>query len=316
MKYTSKIQKARLRYLKGAPLSEKEQEVIKKDLSGKDYQYYSTKTDPMILPEQYSADTTFSLVEKYIKRGKSKQLLRYAVGIAATLLFALVSIHVYQHITQPEMEYIATSFGEKKTIVLPDGSEVVLNSMSALTYQKKMRNKTREVELTGEAFFKVKKDKSRPFTVRTSVADVNVLGTKFNVDAYENQSQVITTLFEGSVAVDFRDGNVMHLSPGEQAVWEKNSRMADKRKPDNIGNERAWQQNMLIFNNTPLLDILKTLEREHDVQFVSDDAVLNSLRMTARFSSLESVDAALTLLGESADFAFYREGKRYTITSK
>ena len=103
---------------------------------------------------------------------------------------------------------------ETRNVILPDGSSVLLNRHSSLSYPKRFKSDNREVQLTGEAYFEVSKDQKHPFIVQTEHINVQVLGTHFNVDAYRNSPEVKTTLLTGSVAVSNKRNSVrMILKP-------------------------------------------------------------------------------------------------------
>lgn len=319
MKYNTKIQKARQKYLKGLPLSEQEQALIEKDLSDKDFLFFTSDDAPLILPDKYKADTTYRLVEKQIRLNKSimsRPLIKYAGYAAAVLLLFLISTVVYNYAKQPEVLYVTTSYGEKKEVELPDGSVVILNSLSSIAYPQKMNGKTREVSLEGEAYFDVVKNPNQAFIVKAKNIEVKVLGTKFNIDAYENQEHITTTLFDGIVSVEVHSGYTKKLKPGEQAVFSKKTEKLEVQQLKDLDIETAWRNNLLVFENEPLIDILDALSREHNVNFEINNQTLAELRITARFASGESIERALTILGQTAEFTYIKQGNKYKIVTR
>ena len=115
---------------------------------------------------------------------------------------------------QPAAIQTISTLAETRTVRLPDGSSVMLNHYSSLSYPEKFQSDKREVELNGEAYFEVSKDPKHPFIVQTETIDVQVLGTHFNVDAYHDNLDVKTTLLSGSVAVSNKSNSVrMILKP-------------------------------------------------------------------------------------------------------
>ena len=113
-----------------------------------------------------------------------------------------------------------STLAETRTITLPDQTEIVLNRYSSLTYPERFRGKDRKVQLQGEAYFEVSKDAAHPFKVETGAIIVQVLGTHFNVEAYPEDTQVKTTLLEGSVSVSLigKAEESLKLSPNESAI--------------------------------------------------------------------------------------------------
>ncbi len=319
MKYNTKIQKARQKYLKGFSLSEQEQALIEKDLSDKDFLFFTSDDTPLMLPDKYGAEKTYRLVEKQIRINQSfirRPFIKYVSYVAAILLLSLLSTVVYNYIKQPVMVYVATSYGEKKEVKLPDGSVVILNSMSSIAYPQEMNGKTREVSLEGEAYFDVAKNPNQAFIVKAKNIEVKVLGTKFNIDAYESQEHITTTLFDGIVSVGVHSGYTKKLKPGEQAVFSKETEKLEVQQLKNPDIEKAWLSNLLVFENTPLIDILDVLSREHNVNFEINNQTLSRLRITVRFTSGESIERVLTILGQTAEFTYIKQDNKYKIVTR
>lgn len=313
MKYRNTVQQARKKFLKQQRLSAKEQSIIEKDFRGKDYAYYLAQDDDeLLLPEKYSAEATFRTIKRRCHPGYNVSvLLKYA---AAVVLLLIATFGFYHLNTQPEMLLVSTSYGEKKDIRLPDGSVVKLNSLSSLSYPKKMKGDTREVVLVGEALFDVVKDPKRTFIVRAQQVEVNVLGTTFDVAAYADDEEIITRLYEGKVAVKLDSGEAICLNPGEQAVYNKQNQSL--RIEPQTTDEQHWTDCNLCFEHRSLKEILKVLEREKNISFEISEDVNKTLRITASFDRGESVEDILTILGQSGDFMFEKKGAGYNIKAK
>lgn len=319
MKYSNKIQTARQKYLKGLPLSDIEQKLINKDLSKKDFIDFISDDTPFIIPDKYSEENTYKLIDEKINQGvpnKSKPLIKYISYAAAILVLTFLSTIIYNNFKQPAMLYVSTSYGEKKEIKLPDGSMVALNSMSSIAYPQEMNGKTREVSLQGEAYFDITKNPNKTFIVKVEDIEVKVLGTKFNIDAYESQEHITTSLFEGIVSVGIHSGHTKKLKPGEQAVFRKKSEKIEIQQIKNMDIETAWRNNELVFDNEQLSNILNALSREYNVTFDIDNKTLEKLHITARFSLNKPLDTALDILGESAEFTYTKQGNKYIITTR
>lgn len=157
---------------------------------------------------------------------------------------------------------IETPNGGKYQIVLPDGSKVWLNAGSALNFPAVFTGKERKVELIGEAFFEVAKNKAMPFIVKTREMNVSVLGTEFNVMAYEDENYTATTLVEGSVQVS-NPSQKMFLKPGQQAV-NKGGKDLSKRNVD-VDEAIAWKNGLFQFNNSDIQTVMKQIGRWYDV---------------------------------------------------
>ena len=312
MRYSSATQKARKKFLRQKTLSEKEAEIIEKDFQGKDYTHYEfINENEFFQPEWYSADATYRKISQSIQPGVSLRLvMKYA---AAIVLLIAISFGVYQYNKPAENRIVSTSYGEKKQIALPDGSVVILNSLSSISYPENMRNgRTREIELCGEAYFDVVKDEQRAFVVKASEIEIIVLGTKFNTSAYDNDENIITDLYEGAVFLNFGVGNDLRLKPGEKAVYNK---LSDKVAISAVvdKNNSAWISGRLYFENVALKNIFKILEREKNITFLISDEIDKELKLTAKFNNNESVEEMLEHLSLPGGFTFEKKENVYII---
>lgn len=171
---------------------------------------------------------------------------------------------------------------------LPDGTVVWLNSGSSVTYPEPYEKDHRRVELQGEAYFEVTPDPQKPFivSVREDRMRIRVLGTAFNVQAYEEENLIHTTLVSGKVNLEIRDGQgrVLEqvLNPSEKASYDLvGGRMFIA--PVNPVYETAWMDGKLMFRDTPLPDVLKRLSHFYNVRFEMQDPVLEEYRFTGTF---------------------------------
>ena len=163
---------------------------------------------------------------------------------------------------QPAAIQTISTLAETRTVRLPDGSSVMLNHYSSLSYPEKFQSDKREVELNGEAYFEVSKDPKHPFIVQTETIDVQVLGTHFNVDAYHDNLDVKTTLLSGSVAVSNKSKSVrMVLKPNEIAIYNKVEEKLTRKVLENAEDEISWRQGEFIFDDLPLQEIARELEK-------------------------------------------------------
>lgn len=183
--------------------------------------------------------------------------------------------------------------GQKSDISLPDGTIVHLNADSKLRYGSNFNGKQRQVELIGEAYFDVAKDTRSPFIVKAGDIQVRALGTSFNVHAYPDDENITTYLAEGSVIISSSTQS-LNLSPGEVAVYSlKKNRMIKKKEDDRLF--IAWMNNEMVFNDEPILNIIKLLERNYNVKFEIKSDRLNSITFTGTLknASLQSTLYAL-----------------------
>ncbi|WP_121812048.1 FecR family protein [Mucilaginibacter kameinonensis] len=191
-------------------------------------------------------------------------------------------------------------------IVLSDGTEVWLNSVSSLRFPFAFSGKTREVYLTGEAFFKVAKNAARPFIVHTDQTDVRVLGTEFNVNTYQTD-KTVTSLVEGSVSTSGQDKRKMLLKPGYQAVYTPALGFTSQTFDPAI--ELAWMNDIYYFHDTKLHDISDVLLRWFDVKVVFDDPAKADEAFSGAIQKNKSVDVFIQNIKASAGVnAVLREG--------
>lgn len=191
-----------------------------------------------------------------------------------------------------ETEYaeLVVPCGEQMRVVLQDGTIVQLNSDTRLKYPKKFGIFTRTVELWGEGYFEVVKEKDRPFVVDLGDINVKVTGTKFNVKAYTAESNLWVTLDEGGVLLKDTKGKEYPLHPGESAEYNRRSGVCQISRPENMEQITSWRSKGLNFYLTPLKEIVKVLERQYDVHFIVPDSSLLDHRFTLSTNKVNVVD--------------------------
>ena len=192
-------------------------------------------------------------------------------------------------------------YGKRFEVVLSDGSIVHLNSGTTLRYPVRfLKNQSRNVFLTGEAFFEVAKDKAHPFTVNTQEMKVEVIGTKFNVNSYQEESSSDVVLVEGRVALykeNKTSQNQTFLSPGLKGTLLKGQQNFTKEEV-NTENYTAWIQGSLIFKKKSFNAIIRALERNYNVTFINNNKTLGNEIFNARFDN-ESIEVVLKYLSDS-----------------
>lgn len=158
---------------------------------------------------------------------------------------------------------LSTAKGEQYSVTLSDGTRVWLNAASSLRFPIQFTGKERKVEVAGEAYFEVTRNASKPFYVTSGNTNVQVLGTSFNINAYDNEPMVRTTLLEGSVSINDR----VRLSPNQQSRVEKNGSIKVLRDID-VDDAVAWKNGAFSFNNADITTVMRQLERWYDIEVV------------------------------------------------
>lgn len=220
-------------------------------------------------------------------------------------------------------------FGKKLAIVLSDGTKVYLNSGSSLQYSSTFSNsKQREVTLSGEAYFDVARDKKKPFVVKTSSLFIRVLGTRFNVSAY-NEDKVNTVLLEqGSLAVNKSPGfseiskdKTLILTPGERVVFkktekdEKNNFFKETVSLNKVYDAISWKNKEIAFEDDTFATIIKKLERHFNVKIVCKNDEINNIRFTGKFNK-QNVFDFLNAFKVHTPFKYYVKNNTIIIKNK
>ncbi len=169
--------------------------------------------------------------------------------------------------SKPVYNTITTANGNEYQLILADGSKVWLNAASSIRFPAFFTGNERKVEITGEAYFEVAHDASRPFKVAFkkssgAAGEIEVLGTHFDVNDYSDEKEVKTTLLEGSVKIKSENQELM-LAPGQQAVLTSNT--ITLNKDVDISQVVAWKEGFFVFNNTDLQTIMRQVSRWYNV---------------------------------------------------
>ena len=242
-------------------------------------------------------------------------LKRYWMQIAASLLLLIAgSLTVLTFMQQNEINALAEQnvvirsgdYG-KSLVTLPDGTIVHLNAKSSLTYSQDFGRNDRKVALSGEGFFEVKKDTEKKFTVGTGYMDIAVLGTKFNVYAYETKDIVEMSLVEGSVDVTTSRPpyQSIRVKPNEKVVYNKRTgNLLHVRTSNKM--ETAWMNKELVFRSERLEDVFRCLSRKFAVTFSVDDETLLNDVYTGTFDD-ENVESIMRVLKYHYKFKYTNE---------
>ncbi|MBS7564101.1 DUF4974 domain-containing protein [Mucilaginibacter sp. Bleaf8] len=205
---------------------------------------------------------------------------------------------------------IATPKGGQYQVVLPDGTRVWLNAASSLTFPTAFIGKERQVVLNGEAYFEVAKNKAMPFKVAANNVTVQVLGTHFNVMAYDDEKLVSATLLEGAVKLHSGQDDVL-LKPGHQARFNKTEQSFKVVEVD-TEEAIAWKNGYFMFNNENIYSVMRKLSRWYNVE-VSFQEDLSKKTLWGTVSRFEDVSQVLKMLELTGTVHFKVEGRRITV---
>ena len=244
--------------------------------------------DTLSVMDKVDADKALKKAKGKLVRRKFKTVFLWAERAAAIMFIPLLSAYLLQikntDVVEARMMEIRTNPGMTTAFVLPDGTNVSLNSGSVLRYPEFFSEDKREVELIGEAFFDVTKDPNKRFVVKTTGDErVEVLGTSFNMEAFPGDSILSTTLLEGKVRFVSDTGSVQ-MNPGEKLVYNNKTSKAKLTKTNGEA-ETAWKYGKIIFDNTPFNEVLRMLSKRFNVDFVVKNEKYRKDSFTGTFST-------------------------------
>ncbi len=317
-----------IKYIKGEANPEEKKSIIEWIREDVEHQKYFT-----ILKAKYVASNLDSLdhidtdlpYKRFSNKSKKKKAYYYPTA-AILILLPLLTWYLFTfsensllvdttNFLEFDTKNIATKYGDQETIVLPDGSTVVLNSNSRLSYSKKFSDSIRTVTLVGEAFFDIKRDTTKPFIVQTEHLKVRVLGTSFNVKSYPKDENIETTLVTGKVEVLQKSNKTpIVLAPSQRAIFDKQKRDIRVNKVD-TKNAVAWRQGKLVFDKTPLKQVVLDLKRKYSVEFIIESDSLLDYKYTGEFDNL-SLEEVLKLFKLSSSINYKYKNNKVMLNSE
>ena len=244
--------------------------------------------------------------KKSVHRIRVSKWKRYAMPLAAFLCGLLVSVGALYWISSGKSAgYIfATESGQRAQAVLPDGTKV---------------GDERQVELSGEAYFEVSRNKTKPFVVNSNDVRTCVLGTKFNVRARPSEEKVVTTLLKGSVKVQLpgqSEEEGILLKPGQMLSVDTRTMQPMLTEASRPGDVLLWINGKLKFEQATLQEIVQCLEKHFDVHFIISDAQLQKDRFTCTFSTDDDIRQILSILALTKRFDYKCEDNNIILTPK
>lgn len=213
-----------------------------------------------------------------------------------------------------------TEKGVKGKIVLPDGSEVWLNSDSRITYPNNFDSDKRRIKFEGEGYFKIQKDSLCPMEIKTPKGmKIEVLGTSFHLRSYDNEVEEQATLFHGKIEISKTQGNkkildVKTIKPGESLYFSRKNKIAISHSVDTT-KKIAWKNGKLIFDETPIKEAAKMLERWHGYKIIINDSKVLSNKYSATFKT-ESIIQILELFKYTSPIDYKIYGKNVYIETR
>lgn len=240
--------------------------------------------------------------QKDVKEADGKSIARVDTDGLAYTGNKDISIAVINELQVPR--------GRKFMLQLADGSKVWLNAESSISYPVNFTGNTREVTISGEAYFEISHDKAKPFIVHTGKATIEVLGTSFNLSSYGGEAMK-TTLVEGKVKVTSERKEIEYLTPLEQAIISKAGDLSKKQV--DIEPIVSWKDDLLVCKNERLEDIAKRLEREYDYHFIFNDEDVKNIHYSVNLVQNTNITTVLKYLSKAGPFTYSVNGNEIQI---
>lgn len=275
-------------------------------------------------PKKYDAAHELEQLKKRIepKKPQNSFHLNEILKIAAMLLIAFglgwssryISFPNNQQTAMVTKQEIFVPKGQVNQVFLADGTRIWINSETRLITPSVFASKERVVKLSGEAFFEVAKDKNRPFKVEVNGQQIEVLGTSFNVRAYNNSTEIETTLESGQIQLHNGKQTTL-LNPGEQSVLNKNNNQLIVRKVDPT-NFSSWKDGRYEFQNKDLIEVFKVIERWYDVEITADETYFKGMHFSGVIKRNKDAKHFLELLNHTIPIKYKINLEKITISHK
>ena len=315
--------------MSGASTEEKAREVVDwlsssvegqqylSDMLDRDAFLLEQELDADLLPNANQSERIYRKIERNIFKTKILKIsLRVAAIILPLILLTGITFYINQQVDlfgNSEFAEIYAPKGEKVRLHFHDGTEVFLNADSKIRYPKKFGLTKRKVYLEGEAYFNVASNKRRPFIVYTDKSFVSVLGTSFNVNAYQTDKEIKVVLDEGRVNFSSA-GNTYTLKPGQKFIFDKITGEARVANLSRSTDESLWRDNYIRLQDTPMNEMLNLLDRQFDVRFRVIDTKASHYSFTLTTND-KPLDFVLDELEKIAPIKFTHENDTVFVKS-
>lgn len=307
------------KYFKGCTTTDEEKQIMDwAEASPENYAEYLKERKMWNALLVYSVTKTGETRSVALKKGTFN--LWKAVSIAAS--FALLMMIGWMQLgvkeeQQAGMQAVLVPAGQRVQLILEDGTKVWLNSKSEFTYPTSFGGETREVTLKGEGFFEVARNEKKPFIVKTKKYDIKVLGTTFNVYAYDNVNGTVfeTSLLHGSVDVVSNQDIKQHIIlKTKESVSEVNG-LLRKGVIDNLDRFR-WKDGLICLDDVPFGTLMDKFSIYYDTYIQIENSKLLNYRCTGKFRQSDGLEYALKVIQKDLDFKFVRDSEKNSIIIK
>lgn len=241
-----------------------------------------------------------------------KEIIKIAAIVVITLAFGTLFRFNNQSNDQLSMQTISVPAGQRINIKLPDGTNVWLNARTTIKYPVSFNTKSRNIFLDGEAYFDVAKDKQKPFIVQTNKYNVEVFGTKFNIESYSDSETFETSLMEGSVSVtSIKDPQQkVLLTPDNKATLNDGQILVTPIVDYNL---YRWKEGLICFKDKSLSEVMHIFEKYYGVKIVVRNKDKCNYLYTGKFRQTDGIDYALQVLNKDSSFTYERDDENQLI---
>ncbi|WP_075556856.1 FecR family protein [Parabacteroides timonensis] len=266
--------------------------------------------DAMILAGSTEQDLSGKKIALTVPKGMwirpwIREVMKVAAVVAITVACGLYFYVAEKKELLSAMNTVTVPAGQRVNLKLSDGTTVWLNARSEMVYPAVFSGSKREVKLDGEGYFEVKHDKESPFVVHTRKCDIEVLGTKFNVEAYSDSEEFSTSLMEGSVKVtDNSAVSASVLLKPDQEVHMKDGRLLVSFIEDY--DHFRWRDGLVCFDNVAFHELMKRFEKCYGISIVVENKNLEEYSCSGKFRISDGLDNALRILQRNAKYTFER----------
>ncbi|MFY0627138.1 MAG: FecR domain-containing protein [Reichenbachiella sp.] len=246
-------------------------------------------------------------------REKVKSPNPYLKLVASFLLLMMLGYLMYDHYLNVD-EVILTAIEEPVNMELSDGSVVTLNNGTVLKYPEKFRGNTREVELSGEAYFEVEASKEKPFVILVDGLMVKAVGTAFNVKSVVNSDSIFVSVDEGIVQMLYGK-EMFELTEGEMGMFIKESSSLKASTKEKIATHNYWRTKQLNFYGNSINEVIHSIEKIYQVFVTLDNDKIGNCRITVSFDN-ENVENVLEIIAATLDLEVSLHNNTYLLSGE
>lgn len=268
--------------------------------------------------DQWSELQTMIKINTESRSEKTIRLFPWIARVAAAVILVLGFTFIFYQYKNSSNEnlnlqaMVQTDDSNQKVIELPDGSKVWLNRNSELLYPELFEENSRTIYLKGEAFFEVTPNKDKPFIVHSGISKTTVLGTSFNLRAYSKEDDIRLTVVTGKVAFTLADDKEgVTVTPGNMAKLTNKTKSIEHAQNTDM-NFLSWKTRHLSFNDSPIAELIKPLERHYGIEIRVQDPETLSCRFTGDFQET-NIENAIKIITRATGTSFELTDGQYTI---